>query len=252
MGQTDKSGAILQAALPEGQAEAAARALPGTRPVERADWLSVDDAYAAQMAERVRLIETRRAAVLACLPDGTAAAAEALQVVLALLAARPDFAVEGDRVTCPDGRVVRAAGMAPLEALGRLVQEDICLLDKQGAEHVLVGAVLCFPASWTLAEKIGRPLVRIHKPVADYEAGVAARVQRLFDGVQVGRPLWRANLHRYEDPALHQPRREDDPRPSAQGHGRYLRSERQTVLRLPQTRAVVFAIHTSVVRSEIE
>ena len=52
----------------------------------------------------------------------------------------------------------------------------------------------------------------------------------------------------YADPDLHQPRSASDRRPEP---GRdlpgYLRSERQAVLRLPKTRAVVFSIHTFVV-----
>jgi len=72
-------------------------------------------------------------------------------------------------------------------------------------------------------------------------------VQRLFDGVRAGRPMWRANLLRYDAPDLHQPRTEDDPRPAGGPDAKYARSERQSVLRLPETGAVVFAIHTSVV-----
>jgi hypothetical protein len=38
----------------------------------------------------------------------------------------------------------------------------------------LTAAILCFPASWTLAEKLGRPLGAIHGPVAGYDPGMAA------------------------------------------------------------------------------
>jgi len=72
-------------------------------------------------------------------------------------------------------------------------------------------------------------------------------VQRLFNGVQPGRPLWRFNALWYDDPTLHQPRsihaRRDHPK---DGKGDFLRSERQCILRLPQTNAVVFSIHTHV------
>jgi hypothetical protein len=45
---------------------------------------------------------------------------------------------------------------------------------------------------------------------------------------------------------LHQPRREADPRTDRTG-GSYVRSERQVLMRLPQSQAVVFSIHTWVV-----
>ena len=96
----------------------------------------------------------------------------------------------------------------------------------------------------------GKPLVRIHDPVDEYTDRIAARVQRLFDGVQDGKPMWRANALRYHDAALHQPRRENDPRPVGAPDAPYLRSERQTVLRLPQSGAVAFMIHTTVVKAD--
>jgi hypothetical protein len=56
-------------------------------------------------------------------------------------------------------------------------------MERRGDEHVLTAAVLCFPASWHLADKIGRPLTTIHVPVKVYDETLARRVQRLFDGV---------------------------------------------------------------------
>ena len=80
----------------------------------------------------------------------------------------------------------------------------------------------------------------------DYETEIARRVQRLFDAIRPEQPLWRMNSLVYRDPTLHQPRREDDPRIDRRG-GSFVRAERQTLLRLPKTRAVLFAIHTYVV-----
>ena len=98
-----------------------------------------------------------------------------------------------------------------------------------------------------------KPLLAIHVPVKDYDAGIARRVQRLFDGVQVGRPLWRFNALWYADPSLHQPRLERDPRPTSTPETQnYMRSELQSIYRLPETRAVVFSIHTTVMsRAEV-
>ena len=135
----------------------------------------------------------------------------------------------------------------PLATLGRLAQEDFCILQKHGDEHVLTGAVLCFPASWMLSEKFMRPLIGIHEPVDSYDTGIAARVQRLFDGVQVGRPMWRFNALWYAVPDLHHPRSIHNRRKRRTSENApYLRSERQCILRLPQTRAVIFSIHTYV------
>ena len=235
---------ILQSHIPY---DTSPRALPGIQPLEMADWLIVDDAYAGQMARRMALMAQDAAAVCAMDAGAKPAAQELLEMVLAQLSARHDFTVTATTVHCPDGRVVGVDANCPLETLNQLVQEDFCILDKQLDEHVLVAALLCFPASWLLSEKFMRPLSAIHDPVQAYDSNIAARVQRLFDGVRPGRPLWRFNALWYADPDLHQPRSMHSQRPDhGATQGRYFRSERQSVLRLPQTGSVVFSIHTFV------
>ncbi|SDZ13721.1 Protein of unknown function [Jannaschia faecimaris] len=234
---------ILQATLPYTPwDDPALSRMPGMRPVKGA-WPVVDDAYAAQMAERARLMREYRAAIWAEVPGAEEALAELLATVLAGLPQA--FCRDGDSVTCPDGRVVSVSGH-PFEVINQMLQEDVMLLDRPSTatEHVLIAGLLCFPAYWTLAEKIGRPLTRIHEPVPGYDGDVALRVQRLFDRVPAGRAMWRANILPHTEAILHRPR------PTAR-HGtttaRYIRSERQTVLRLPQTGAVMFAVHTYLV-----
>lgn len=220
--------------------------LPGILPVEGDDWLRVDDAFGGQMAERDRLIASRPEIVHGMLESARPAAEELYAKVMQHLARTEGFALGATEVRRPDGVVVPLDPSLPLKTLGHLVQEDLCLMEKQGEEHVLTGAILCFPASWWLTEKLGRPLLGIHVPVPDYDQDIARRVQRLFDAIRPEQPLWRMNALVYRDPTLHQPRREADPRTDRRG-GSYVRAERQCLIRLPQTRAVVFSIHTYVV-----
>lgn len=232
---------VLQAALPPELC--GSMRLPGVAPVQ-GNWLHVDDAYSAQMA--------RRAEVLAEHPDqviygeGSPAAQEMFEVALAA-AADLGFQHLGDSVRRPDG--VHVHIRAPLLTLGHLFQNDFVLMEAGPDGHVLSAAVLCFPASWTLAEKAGRPLDIIHDPVEEYDDQLARRVQRLFDGVQVGRPLWRFNRLWYADAELYQPRSHAARRdiPATPSKANFVRSERQTIVRLRRTGAVVFAIHTYVV-----
>jgi hypothetical protein len=210
-------------------------------PVQGA-WLRVDEAYAGQMALRRRLIAEQPEAVIACLPEATEAVQDLSEVVKAELPGL-GYRLSDHRWLCPDGAEVEDG--AGLGTLGRLCQSDFCLLQKRGDEHVLTAAVLCFPASWMLSEKLGQPLTRIHAPVAPYDEALSKRVQRLFDGVRAGRAIWRFNRLSYQDPALFQPRSEHARRDK--GAETYLRAERQVVLRLPKTDAVLFAIHTYVV-----
>ncbi|MHA6262212.1 heme-dependent oxidative N-demethylase family protein [Arenibacterium sp. CAU 1754] len=220
----------------------APRPLPGVAPLAMEDWLVRDEAFSGQMALRDQLLSTRRPEVLALDEGARAAAEELLDLVLSLSQPKTGRVVER-----ADGIRVTIDHTDPMGTLGRLVQEDLCILQRHGDEHVLTGAVLCFPASWTLAEKFMRPLLGIHQPVESYDANIARRVQRLFDGVRPGRPIWRFNAFWYDAPDLYHPRRETDPRQHvASETGSFLRSERQVILRLPETQAVVFSIHTYV------
>ncbi|HMO72658.1 MAG TPA: DUF3445 domain-containing protein [Paracoccaceae bacterium] len=241
----------LQSHLPFAPwADPRTRRLPGTLPLDPADWLQVDEAYAGQMALRDRLIAERAAEVHACLPMAHDAADELYAVILPLLPAL-GFEMQAETARRPDGAVVPLDPTRPLLTLGRLCQEDFCLMQEDGrGEHLLSAAILCFPAGWRLDEKIGRPMMRIHLPVAKYTDDVGRRVQRLLDAVRPGAPLWRANGHRSRAP-LHNPLPESQPKDlTDQGAMPFIRSERQCLVRLPRSGAVVFSIHTWLVRTE--
>lgn len=221
--------------------------LPGTLPLTDSHWTLVDDAFATQMAERDRLIGESPDRVHTLLDRARPAARELYDTVLGALQSRDGYRLSQGSMQRPDGTEIALDDAAPLLTLGRLVQEDLCLLEKEGEEHILTGAVLCFPAGWTLSQKLGRPMTQIHAPVESYDPDIARRVQRMFDAIRPEQPLWRANSLIYDDATLHQPRLEGVPRPKPVAKT-YARSERQCLVRLPQTKAVVFSIHTYVVR----
>lgn len=224
---------------------------PGVQPLDAADWLWRDPAFDPQMALRDMLLAGRPGEVMALIPEGRAAAAELLVTVLDAIARDPGYAVRAGSVTRPDGVEVPLGD--PVPTMGRLVQEDLLILDRpEGAgEHRLLGGVLCFPSRWSLAEKMARGLLRIHEPVPFYAEALASRVQRLFDAIRPERPLWRANWLIHGWPELHQPASETSKkRRSFEDCPLWLRVERQTLRRLPRTGAVIFGIKTDVARIE--
>ena len=235
---------VLHDALPFAPwADPRARRLPGIQPLDMADWLRVDETYAGQMALRDGLIADNPDLVHALDPAALPAAQELFDKVLGVLPGL-GFVIANGLVLRPDRVMVTLDRDAPLLTLGRLCQNDFCLMEKQGAEHVLTGAILCFPGSWTLAEKFGQPMIRIHKPVDEYTPDLARRVQRLFDAIRVETPLWRSTALLYADADLHHPRSEAAPRIIPADGPTYLRSERQCLVRLPVSQAVAFSIHT--------
>jgi dimethylamine monooxygenase subunit A len=94
--------------------------------------------------------------------------------------------------------------------------------------------------------------MRIHKPVVKYTEDMGRRVQRLMDMVREGAPLWRVNAHHSEAP-LHNPLAEAShghhiAEPVTDTDKPYIRAERQALIRLPISGAVLFSIHTYIVR----
>ena len=221
------------------------RRLPGIQPLDLKDWILVDEAFAAQMAYRDWLLIHRRDRVFGCV-DGfdDAVATELLEVLLAHLDTLDGYHAHQDGVMRPDGVKVSLTSDHPLVVAARLVQNDFVIMQREDASDRFTAAALCFPASWTLSEKLGRNMAGIHVPVTAYDDGLERRVTRLFDALRVEQPLWRANYLSYEDPDLFQPRTEDN---RYHRGGNFMRVERQSLRRLARSGAVVFGIHSFVV-----
>ncbi|MEO1292095.1 MAG: DUF3445 domain-containing protein [Pseudomonadota bacterium] len=224
---------------------------PGLWALDPATWVEIDAAYAPQMAYRDRLIAEGGERVTAQIPEAGAAVAELWDTLIAHLLDRypgrfrPSEIgiVRGDGVEVPRGTSERL-----MSAVGRLVQEDWCLLlppqDDAETEYRLGAASLCFPSRWRLEEKIGHPMTAIHGPVPDYPAQLAPRINRIFAALPVERPVQRLNWSLQGGaPELHWREARDDNGVSGPF---YFRSERQTLRRLPQSRAVVFGIKIAV------
>lgn len=218
--------------------------LPGVVPIGQNDWIIRDEVFGAQMALSDELLNTRREDVVEC--DGCGEiGAELLSAILEIVGADPDYTRDKNRITRPDDVTIDLKSDHPLIVARRLVQEDLLIHTKDDAQHCLKGGVLCFPANWTLTEKVNRSLEGVHTPVLEYTADISKRVQRLFEGIRAEQPMMRANWLRYGNPDLYQPKAEDEPHD--RGNADLIRVERQCFLRLPVTKAVIFTIHTYLV-----
>ncbi|UFH52389.1 DUF3445 domain-containing protein [Spirosoma sp. KNUC1025] len=151
----------------------------------------------------------------------------------------------GDATTLP---------LAPLDWIGRQVQEDLILL--AGPESRLVAGQLCFANDWCLDEKLGLPFWQIHAPITPIVEPMMRAAQTLMERLPIGRSVWRANwsvkisnqldMTCRHAQTLRQLLTDRLPAmtPSTIGEELYVRIERQTLTRLPRSGAVLFGIHT--------
>ena len=131
-----------------------------------------------------------------------------------------------------------ASLLAPLERAARHVEEDLCVL----VDGVLVGGCVCFLSHWRLTEKLGRPVAEVHGRVPLYDRDLSSKVDSFLARLTPGAVVGRRNFTIHERPDLFAP---VAPPPLGVPPGeQWLRSERQTLRRLPRSQAVLFTIRT--------
>lgn len=223
----------------------------GMTPLDLADWIEPDQHLARDLAEKQTHFAEATDIVFAERPGSEAAQAETLALLIQHLPRRfPDLyrPAEHGLAIIPAGRTVAAhPPESPLMTAARLVQEDLCILQRDAAGWRLTAAALCFPSTWSLAEKIGHPMSAIHADVPDFEGQMAMRVSRIFDNLRPEMPVQRLNWSIYGDDRLHHPETKTEPEQrfpagcdlAATAH---IRVERQTLRRLPQSDAILFTI----------
>ena len=216
------------------------------------DLIELDERYPAEMAERRALLTGRHADVFAACPGSEPACREALDRLAPLLTERFPawFTQHGSRLhnhlTGEEWDLANPP-CDPLEVAGRLVQEDLCLLDLSSGAPVLAAAILCAPSRWRLSDKIGQPLADVHRPVPLYAETLSRPVDRFLRHLRAT-PTCRFNWSVVDDPALFQQggkhRIDPDPAitPDNVATRLHLRVERQTLSRLPSTGFVLFTI----------
>jgi hypothetical protein len=186
----------------------------GLRPVPIERWL--EPSSPEEVAAKVADLDAHAAEAIAWLPGS-----EPAQVELAALlhATEPTIA-----------------------AAARVVADDLVLLD--GADLRVIAGAVAHPNRWRLADKLGHPPVGVHAPVPGFAGPLADATERVLHNLRPGRPLERRNWAVLDDPTLHQPESTAGMPVAFEPDRLWLRVERQVLLRLPGTSAIVFGIRT--------
>ena len=150
----------------------------GLKPLDLADWIEIDGTYDAQMREKRRIYAAHPDKVFVAEDQTEDAQQEVLSLLLEHLPRRfPErferFA-EGLKVSGhPALSMAEMRTLPPLRAASLLVQEDLILMRNGENGWRLAAGSLCFPSSWKLVEKFGKPMSR--DPRAG--AGVSGRAR---------------------------------------------------------------------------
>lgn len=222
------------------------------RPVDESDWLRVDQNLARELALKERILDQHRRLVHTLLPEGYAGASELLRTIAKWLTTHHPtlFELQRDQIfNIVTGERIPLDSEHPLLATSKLIQEDLVLLHRRNdGEYRLCGGLLCFPSNWRLNDKLGLSIRETHEPVTLVNDNIGEEIDRLLDRLRPSRIVGRVNLLVRVDselsliPDLHSPTDWPAPEPERFRQTLFIRNERQTLLKLPDSEDIVFGI----------
>lgn len=206
----------------------------GLRPGDAAEFFAVRDATGAVCAERARWL-AEDADTYSALPcEAEPALLETVELARSL----------GTNID------TSLSAREQLLALGCVWEPDFVWMhpDDHGT-HRLIGGVVCFPSSWALREKLGRPMGEVHEPVPGLNDILARNIETFFARQEPGAVWVRENANYSRDAELNhlpaRPRRPLDATITAAEF--FIRLEHQLLLKLPHSGSILFGIRVEVV-----
>lgn len=201
----------------------------GLKPIALENWLIPDDQY-DWVEKKNQILDKLPDEVFQALENSLPAQLEAAQLVAG---------VTGKKLQ---------AGEPPLLAASRLVSDDLIVMEKKDDNWQLTALSLCSPTFFDAKYAVGNSLALLHDPIPTGGFNLAPRIARVFDSfapdnilerfnwtVQWSNEKYTPNGQSLRDKAASAPI-SDAPKML------YERVERQTIRRLPKTRAVLFTI----------
>lgn len=206
----------------------------GLRPGNAAEFFAVQDATGAVCAERARWLAEDAETYSALPREAEPALIETVELARKL----------GTNID------TSLSAREQLLALGRVWEPDFAWMhpDDLGA-HRLIGGVVCFPSSWALREKLGRPMSEVHEPVPGLNDLLARNIETFFARQEPGAVWVRENANYSRDVELNhlpsRPRLPLDETITAEEF--FIRLEHQLLLKLPRSGSILFGIRVEVV-----
>jgi hypothetical protein len=248
----------------------------GLRPIKATRWMLLEENYAATMREkRARMAEFPEL-YYGTLPCSIEAQHELRERVAAHLAAdHPQhFRRSGSTLHCLiDGAQhdLQDISMEPLQQLSRFIEEDFMLLQEIDGAQIITAASNAYSSSGRLVASVGKTVASAHQSVPQLNDKLGPRIDRMIGSIHADTPCERFNwqltplstkffpheAHAANAEAMRQVCDALRRNPERAEELLWIRVERQTLSRLPESRAVAFTLHTysdplASLRSDVE
>jgi hypothetical protein len=197
------------------------------------DFYSPTSDNARILEERRNLLRTRRSKHFALLPEAGSLLQEFEEMVEATTG-----------ITVAEGELSNKA-----ICLGENLEPDFLLLLPDGKNVKLVAGVVCFPSSWSLEEKIGRPIQEIHAMVPGLNANLGNPIQnfllKLKPGFSWNRRNWGLSCSgdRNHHPALGLKPMDE----KIELKDVFFRVEEQSLVLMPKSGGIIFGIRLKII-----
>ena len=233
--------------------------------------------YATNMREKRERLAAYPQRYYRTLPSSLRAQRELHELVVAhLLNDYPErFARAHSVIKCLDTGIEYDScnhAVEPLLQLGNLIEEDFMLIEEVDGSSRITAASNVYSTSGRLVASVGRAIDWAHEPVPRLTDTLGRRIDRIIGSVHSATPCERFNWQLTPLSSIFFPHDNPHAANAAAMHGIYetlranperagdllwIRVERQTLSRLPDSRAVAFSLHTysdplSSIQSDVE
>ena len=233
----------------------------GLRPARRDQWILVSRNYPEVMREkRARLRDRER--FYKTLPESLDVQHELYRRVVEHLVRDHAlaFALEGHTlVSRVDGARVAVDDEEPLWQLSQMIEEDFMLLQELNGALTITATSNAYSSSGRLVAAVGHDVSWAHIPVPSLTDKLGTRISRVLGSVHESAPCERFNWavtpmatlffphdkpHQANAEAMHRVLALVRERPERAGELLFVRVERQTLTRLPESKGLAFSLHT--------
>jgi len=234
----------------------------GLQRIDPGKWLHIEDHYGNFMRSKRMHLSRFPERFYKTLPQSLAAQRELRGLVASHLLEQQAslFSLSGDTLICKAGGSwdLSDEAVEPLWQLSDFIQEDFMLLQEADGQTTITAASNAYSSSGRLVASVGRDIRWAHQPVPSLTTLHGARIERILASVHeealCARFNWQltplSSVFLPPDPhaANREALRSVSDRLSRDFYLApsllHMRVERQTLRRLPETRAVAFSIHT--------